>query len=125
MVCGPLPNCNITEEIFVVVYLTTYNLEAYAEIYGETLLSAARNDLRTAKFGACLENFGHPCFKPFKDCKGAIVAMTLSSHNLPTDRARETFKSSKDAESRLVSILNRLGSFGFEIFVGGVEQEVG
>ena len=52
------------------------------------------------------------------------MAMTLSSHNLPTDRAREMFKSSRDAESRLVSILKRLESFGFEIFVGDVEQEV-
>jgi len=35
--------------------------------------------------------------KPSKDCKAAIVALPLSSHKFPTDRARELFKSSEEA----------------------------
>ena len=42
---------------------------------------------------------------PFNNCKATVVALTLSSHYMPTDRARELFKHSKDAGSLLVSIL--------------------
>jgi len=41
-------------------------------------------------------------YKPFKDRKPTIVALTLSSHNFPTDRVRELFKASTDSESLLV-----------------------
>jgi len=41
---------------------------------------------------------------PFKDCKSTVVALTLSSHNLPINRARELFVPSKDAQSLLVPI---------------------
>jgi len=42
--------------------------------------------------------------KPSKDRKDTIVALTLSSHNLPSDRARELFKSSNEEESLLATI---------------------
>ena len=41
---------------------------------------------------------------PFEDHKATIVAMTLSSHNLPTDRARDLYQASTDSGSLLVSI---------------------
>ena len=45
---------------------------------------------------------------PFTDRKVTIVAMTLSSHNLSTGRARELFKPSTDSGSLLLSILKIL-----------------
>jgi len=48
--------------------------------------------------------------------KATTVAWTLSSHNLPYDRARELFKPSEEAESLLASILKNPGTFGFEFF---------
>jgi len=34
--------------------------------------------------------------KPFKDRKTTMLALTLSSHNLPADKAREMFKPTKE-----------------------------
>ena len=48
--------------------------------------------------------------------KATTVAWTLSSHNLPYDRARELFKPFEEAESLLASILKNPGTFGFEFF---------
>jgi len=48
--------------------------------------------------------------KLFKDRKATIVAMSLFSHNLPTDRARELLKPSSDSGSLLVSI-KKIGKF--------------
>jgi len=48
-----------------------------------------------------LEN--HIMSKPFKDCKATLVALTLSGQNLPTDRARDMFKPSDEAQSLLAS----------------------
>jgi len=56
------------------------------------------------------------CLNPTKDQKSTTVAMTLSSHNLPTDRAKELFKPSTYSGSLVVSIKNKLGSFRFEFF---------
>ena len=42
----------------------------------------------------------------FKDPRGALVALTLSSHNLPIDRARELFKPCRHLGSLLVSMEN-------------------
>jgi len=53
----------------------------------------------------------------FKDRKATIVARTLSSHNLPIDRARKLFKPSKEAESLLDTIFKNSVSFGFELFL--------
>jgi len=58
--------------------------------------------------------FYQPCFclatSSFKGRKVTIVTRILSSHNLPTDRAKELFKPSKKAESLLASIL-KFGHF--------------
>jgi len=45
--------------------------------------------------------------KRFKHRKGTIVALTLASHNLPTDRARELFKSSTELVGLPASIKKR------------------
>jgi len=39
---------------------------------------------------------------PFEDRKATIVAMTLSSQNLPTNRAAELFKPTVDSGTLLV-----------------------
>jgi len=46
-----------------------------------------------------------------KDRKATVVAVALSSYNLPTDRARELFKPSSDTGSLLVQILKIFLSF--------------
>jgi len=52
-------------------------------------------------------SFSMRSFKTLQGPKShTIVAMTLSSHILPTDRARELLQPSKDAENLLVSIQN-------------------
>ena len=43
-------------------------------------------------------------YKVLRTAKATIMALTLSSHNFPTDRARELFKPSKEAESLRGSI---------------------
>jgi len=45
-----------------------------------------------------------------------FLAQNLSSHNLPTDRARELLKPSKEAGSRIASILKNLGLLGLNFF---------
>jgi len=45
-----------------------------------------------------------PFLNPLKHRKATTVALTLSSHNFPTDRSRELFKASKEAENLLGSI---------------------
>jgi len=45
-----------------------------------------------------------------------MLAMTSSSHKLPTDRARELFKTPEEAESLRESICFKFGAFGFEHF---------
>ena len=44
------------------------------------------------------------------------MAQTLSSHNLPTDRARALFNPSKEAESLLASVLKNPGTLDFNFF---------
>ena len=55
-------------------------------------------------------------FFPFIERKPRFVALNFSSHNLPTDRARELFKPSKEAEGLLRSIFKNPGTFWFELF---------
>jgi len=43
-------------------------------------------------------------FLSLKDCKATTVAWILSSHKLPSDRARELFNPSKEVKSLLASI---------------------
>jgi len=45
------------------------------------------------------------------------VAWTLSSLNVPTDKARELFKPSKEAESVLGLIFKNFGTSEVEIFL--------
>jgi len=54
--------------------------------------------------------------QPLKDRKTTIVALTSSSHDLPTDRARELFKLSTNSESLEIQILKKLKSFGCWVF---------
>ena len=61
----------------------------------------------------------------FKDLKVTAVAMTLSSHNFPADRAWKLSKPSKEAESLLRSTKKDPGSFRFEICLGDVMSRVG
>jgi len=49
--------------------------------------------------------------KPFRDHRSRYVAMDYFTHNSPSDRAREEFKPSKDAESLLLSINKKIGKF--------------
>jgi len=49
---------------------------------------------------------------PCKDRKATILALTLSIHNLSTDRARELFKLSKEAK-HIGSIFKKSGTFMF------------
>jgi len=49
---------------------------------------------------------------PCKDRKATTLALTLSSHNLPADRARELFKPSKEAK-HIGSIFKKSGTFVF------------
>jgi len=44
------------------------------------------------------------------------MALTFSSHNLPTDRAIGMLKVSKEAESLLGSIFKNQRNFGFDPF---------
>jgi len=53
---------------------------------------------------------------PCKDCKATILALTLFCHNLPTDRARELFKPSKEAKHLLGSFFKKSGTFMFKHF---------
>jgi len=55
---------------------------------------------------------------PCKDRKATILALTLSSHNLPPDRARELFKPSKEAKHLLGSVFEKSGTFVFKHFSG-------
>jgi len=50
------------------------------------------------------------------DGKATFVAWILSTHNLPTDRARDLFKPSEEAESLLDYILKIQVLLGFNIF---------
>jgi len=63
--------------------------------------------------------------KPFKNRKFTVVALTLFSHNFPTDRARNLFKASKEAENLLGLIFKNRGTFGSFLgvmpCVGGVQ----
>jgi len=66
-------------------------------------------------------NAKHITLKPFKDRKATIAAVTLSSHNLPTDRAGELFKSSADSNPlRKSSNLDffKILSFSVMVFCG-------
>ena len=45
-----------------------------------------------------------------------ILALALSSHNFPTDRARELLKPSKEANSLLGSIKKDFSTFAFKFF---------
>jgi len=51
------------------------------------------------------------------------VAWSLSSHNFPTDRARELFKPSKEAEGLLASI-KKIWTLEFELFLRDITTEV-
>ena len=51
--------------------------------------------------------------KPLKDRKATIVAQTLASHNLPTNRARELIKPSTDLASLRLEIEKKFFRLGF------------
>jgi len=50
---------------------------------------------------------------PLKDRKATIVAQTLASHNLPTNRARELIKPSTDSASLRFEIVKKIFRLGF------------
>ena len=59
-----------------------------------------------------------------------MVARTLSSHNLPSDRARELFKPSKNAGNLVASIkqireLFGLNSYGGDVVSGWGSRDLG
>jgi len=68
-----------------------------------------------------MDHCGTNCFIfapiSFKDRKATFVAWTLSSLNVPTDKARELFKPSKEAESVLGLIFKNFGTSEVEIFL--------
>jgi len=51
--------------------------------------------------------------QPFKDRKATIVAQTLASHNLPTNKARELIKHSTDSASLRLEIEKKVFRLGF------------
>ena len=53
---------------------------------------------------------------PCKDRKATILALTLSSHNLPTNRARELFKPPNEAKHLLGSVFKKSETFVFKHF---------
>jgi len=62
-------------------------------------------------------------FWPFKVPKATFVALTLSSHHLSADRARELIEPSQEAKSLLASILKHPCTF--ELFVGSLTKRGG
>ena len=55
--------------------------------------------------------------QPFRDSKYTIVALTLSSQNLPNNRARELYKISEEAKKFPSFDFTNPVNFGFEIFL--------
>jgi len=54
--------------------------------------------------------------KPFEDPKATIVALNLASHNLLTDKARESFKPSTDSASLFGFDWKKIFRLGFWVF---------
>ena len=52
--------------------------------------------------------------QPCKDCKVTLLTLTLSSHNLPIDRARGLFKFSIEAKHLLGSVSEKSGTSVFD-----------
>jgi len=55
--------------------------------------------------------------EPFKDLKATMVAATLASDNLPTNRTRELIKPSTDSASLRLEIEKKFFGLGFGFFV--------
>jgi len=53
---------------------------------------------------------------PCEDGKATILALTLSSHNLPTNCFRELFEPTKEEKHLLGSVFEKSGTFVFKHF---------
>jgi len=112
--CPPSPTLTETEEANFNRDLLLFPLEDTALHYPKWPRSKncpPMEETIEAKWCGVLQTKNQQGSKPFQDHKATIVALTLFSHNFPTDRARELFKPSTDSANLLVHFEKKTFSF--------------